>query len=181
MSGGSGDVPHVIEPAGELHARFSSEDATATPWADVRRGLDEADLAWLTTVRPDGHPHVTPLIFVWLDAAVYFTTGPSERKAKNLTSSPHCILTTGCNALDRGLDVVIEGEATVVSDPARSRQVARGFAAKYLPREGAKVFHAGLREDTFIVDGKTLLYEVKPTAVFGFGKGEEFSQTRWRF
>lgn len=179
MSGGSEGVPH--EPAGELHPGFSSEDATATPWAEIRRRLDEADLAWLTTVRPDARPHVTPLIFVWLDDAVYFTTGRSERKAKNLASSSHCILTTGCNALDEGLDVVIEGEATLVSDPARSRQVARGLAAKYLPREGAKVFHTSLREDTFIVDGKTLLYEVRPTSIFGFGKGEEFSQTRWRF
>jgi nitroimidazol reductase NimA-like FMN-containing flavoprotein (pyridoxamine 5'-phosphate oxidase superfamily) len=174
-------VPHGTEPSGEIHPGFSSEDATATPWAEVRRVMDEADLAWLTTVRPDGRPHATPLIFVWLDDAVYFTTGPSERKAKNLMGSPHCILTTGCNALDQGLDLVIEGEATIVSDPARSQQVARAFAARYLPREGAKVFHAGLREDTFIVDGKTLLYRVKPTTVFGFGKGEEFSQTRWRF
>jgi len=26
-----------------------------------------------------------------------------------------------------------------------------------------------------------LLYEVAPTKTFGFGKGDSFSQTRWRF
>jgi nitroimidazol reductase NimA-like FMN-containing flavoprotein (pyridoxamine 5'-phosphate oxidase superfamily) len=168
------------EPEAELHPGFSADDATATPWAEARRHIDAADLAWLTTVRPDGRPHVTPLIFVWVDGAVYFTTGPDERKAKNLAGNPHCIVTTGCNVLDDGLDVVVEGEATLVDDTTRFQHVADVFAAKYLPREGASVFHADLRGGTFIIDGKVLLYEVRPTTVFGFGKGE-FSQTRWRF
>ena len=169
------------EPVGELHTGFSVSDATATPWAEARSRLEDADLAWLTTVRQDGRPHTTPLIFVWLDDFAYFTTGPSERKAKNLASSSHCIITTGCNVIDEGLDVVVEGEAVLVSDPARLKQVAESFAAKYLPRDGAKVFHSDLRDGTFIAeDGTNLLYEVRPTAVFGFGKGA-FSQTRWRF
>ncbi|MGH9173477.1 MAG: hypothetical protein ACRD1H_03920 [Vicinamibacterales bacterium] len=29
--------------------------------------------------------------------------------------------------------------------------------------------------------GRALLYEVTPTTAFGFGNGESFSQTRWRF
>lgn len=182
MSSGSGGVSHDgNQHTGELHQGFSSDDATATPWAEARRRLEEADLAWLSTVRPDGRPHVTPLIFVWVDDAAYFSTGPDERKAKNLASSPPCILTTGCNVLDEGLDVVVEGDAVSVSDPARLQQVAEAFAAKYLPREGAKVFHAGLRDGSFLTDGTTMLYEVRPATVFGFGKGGEFSQTRWRF
>lgn len=169
------------EHVGELHTGFSAEDATVTPWAEAAGRLEEADLAWLTTVRPDGRPHVTPVIFVWFDDAAYFTTGPSERKAANLAESAHCVLTTGCNALDTGLDVVIEGEAAVVSDPRRLQQVADVYASKYLPRESAKVFHAGLRDGTFLTEaGDNLLFEVLPTAVFGFGKGA-FSQTRWRF
>jgi len=182
MSGGSEGVPHDgKEHMGELHEGFSSDDATATPWAEARRHLEDADLAWLTTVRPDGRPHVTPVIFAWVGDAVYFTTGRSERKAKNLASNPHCVITTGCNSLEDGLDVVVEGEATLINDPTRLRLVADGFAAKYLPREAAKDFHAGLRDGVFIAEGgTTLLYEVRPTTVFGFGKGE-FSQTRWRF
>lgn len=182
MSGGSEGVLHDgKEPAGELHSGFSSDDATATPWGEARRRLEEADLAWLTTVRPDGRPHVTPLIFVWLDDAGYFSTGPTERKARNLASGSHCILTTGCNVLDEGLDVVVEGEAVSIGDPALLAHVADAFAAKYLPRVGAKVFHAGFRDGTFLTDGTTLLYALRPTTVFGFGKGGEFSQTRWRF
>ena len=29
--------------------------------------------------------------------------------------------------------------------------------------------------------GEALVFEVRPTLAFGFGKGEQFSQTRWRF
>jgi len=37
---------------------------------------------------------------------LYFCTGPHERKARNLGQNPHCVLTTGCNTLKEGLDVV---------------------------------------------------------------------------
>lgn len=124
---------------------------------------------------------MTPVAFLWLDGAAFFITGPEERKAKNLERNTHCILTTGSNEMGEGLDVVVEGDAMSVTDPVRRRMVADAFAAKYLPREGAKVFHSDLRNGTFIADdGGNLLYEVAPSTVFGFGKGE-FSQTRWRF
>ena len=44
------------EPVGELHAGFSAEGATPMPWAEASRRLEDADIAWLTTVRPDGRP-----------------------------------------------------------------------------------------------------------------------------
>jgi hypothetical protein len=59
-----------------------------------------------------------PLIAVWLDGALHFCTGPSERKAKNLVHNAHCILTTGCNARDEGLDVAVEGNAANRVDDA---------------------------------------------------------------
>ncbi|MFB7546034.1 DUF6191 domain-containing protein [Streptomyces sp. NPDC056154] len=37
----------------------------------------------MSTVRPDGRPHVTPLIGVWSQSALYFSTGASERKGLN--------------------------------------------------------------------------------------------------
>ena len=69
---------------------------------------------WLSTVRPDGHPHLRPLIAAWLDEALYFSTGADERKYKNLAGNPRVLLTTGCN-LRKGMDVVVEGEAVRVS------------------------------------------------------------------
>jgi hypothetical protein len=48
-----------------------------------------------STVRPDGRPHVTPLIAVWHAGALWFATGPEERKARNLAENPSCVLTPG--------------------------------------------------------------------------------------
>lgn len=166
------------EPVAELDARFSSDEATATGWAEARRRLAEAELYWLSTVRPDGRPHVTPLISVWLDHALYFCTGATERKAKNLAQNPHCILTTGCNALNEGLDVVVEGDALRVSHDAKLRRIAEAYESKYgsdwrfTVRDGA--FH---QEG---VGGEAVVYEVAPSTAFGFAKGA-YAQTRWRF
>ena len=102
------------EPVTTLSA-FSSDNAVPTGWEQGRTDLQDAEVYWLSTVRPDGRPHVTPLLGIWLDRALYFCTGSNERKAKNLAQNPHCILTTGCNRLD-GLDIVVEGDVAKVSD-----------------------------------------------------------------
>ena len=135
---------------------------------------------WLTTVRPDGRAHVTPLIGVWSEGGLYFCTGPTERKARNLSHNANCILTTGRNDLDDGLDVVAEGEAALVTDDAELDNIPRAFEVKYgsrLTAPGGTWF--GLGEE--IRTRGAILYRVAPSAVFGFGKGLNCSQTRWRF
>src|SRR3954454_10587845 len=112
------------EPVAELEPQFSSSGAIPTPWAEANSQLDQAEVFWLTTVRPDGRPHVTPLLAVWLDEALYFCTGASERKAQNLAQNAHCVLTTGCNTLHEGLDLVVEGAAVQVRDTARLQRLA---------------------------------------------------------
>jgi len=77
------------EPTAELDSQFSSDEATPIPWAEGRERLEGAEVYWISTVRPDGRPHVTPLLSVWLDGALYFCTGSDERKAKNLVCNPH--------------------------------------------------------------------------------------------
>ena len=165
------------DPMAELEPQFSSADASATPWAEAQRLLEEAEVYWLTTVRPDARPHVTPLLAIWLDGAFYFSTGASERKAKNLARNAHCVLTTGCNALNEGLDLVVEGDAATVRDEATLQRIADMYAAKYGPD-----WHFTVRDGAFHGGGGNiaLVYEVTPTMAFGFGKGT-FSQTRWRF
>ena len=63
-----------------LDARFSDEDAAATPWEEGRDRLARAPIYWLTTVRKDGRPHMTPLIGVWLDDAMHVCTGVDEQQ-----------------------------------------------------------------------------------------------------
>ena len=144
-----------------------------------RSDLQDAALYWLTTVRPEGRPHVVPLLGVWFDGALYFCTGPSERKAKNLALNAHCVLTTGCNGLD-GLDIVVEGDAVTVSDSTERASVADTYESKYGTQFTApEGTWFGLGDA--IRRGDVVLYRVAPSTVFGFGKGTPFSQTRWSF
>jgi len=168
------------EPVTDLNPHFSSEGAVATPWSRGRQELRNAELYWLSTVRPDGRPHVTRLLGAWLDGAMHFCTGESERKAKNLVLNQQCILTTGRNTLEDGIDLVVEGAAERVTGGPELGLVADAFEAKY----GARVTAPdgtwfGLGDA--MRAGSALVYRVIPATVFGFGKGNEFSQTRWRF
>ena len=168
----------TTEPTTELDSRFSSPEATPTAWADAVDLLEKAEIYWLSTVRPDGRPHVTPLIAVWLDDALYVTTAPDERKAKNLAQNAHCIVTTGCNTMSNGLDLAIEGDAVRVTDNATLQRVANIFASKY----GTEVWNFTVRNGAFHHEaGEALVFVIESTTAFGFGKGETFSQTRWRF
>jgi pyridoxamine 5'-phosphate oxidase-like protein len=164
-------------PIGEVDSRFSSEGAEPTPWYVAREQLETAEIYWLTTVRRDGRPHVTPVGGVWDDDALVFCTGPDEQKARNIESNQHCAVTTGRNAIGEGLDVVVEGEAVRVTDDARLQRLADAWLAKY-----GDDWRFEVRDGMFHHDaGQALVFEVAATAVFGFAKGEQSSQTRWRF
>src|SRR5579863_5521722 len=103
------------DPVTTVDERFSDRGATPTPWTDTRAVLESSELFWVTTVRADGRPHVTPLVAVWSDDALYFCAGSDEQKAVNLRSNDHVVLTTGRNSWDQGLDVVVEGRGTRVT------------------------------------------------------------------
>jgi general stress protein 26 len=166
------------EPVTELSA-FSSDDAIPTKWEHGRRELRDAEVYWLSTVRPDGRPHVTPLLGIWLDGALYFCTGREERKAKNVARNPRCVLTTGSNKL-HGLDIVVEGQAATVSEPAELRRVADTFESKYGAHFTAPEGNwFGLGDS--IRQNHVLVLRVAPLTAFGFGKGTPSSQTRWSF
>ena len=76
-------------------------------------------------------PHLTPLVAVWLDGALYFCTGAGEQKAVNLRGNPHVLLLTGCHRWDEGLDVVAEGDAVQVTDEALLTRLAQAWAGKW--------------------------------------------------
>jgi nitroimidazol reductase NimA-like FMN-containing flavoprotein (pyridoxamine 5'-phosphate oxidase superfamily) len=165
-------------PDTKLDTRFSDPDAVATGWEETRRALEQADLFWISTVRADGRPHVTPLVAVWLEDAIHFATGPLEQKALNLRSNRHVTLTTGCNEWEGGLDVVVEGEAVPVTDEHVLERLAEAWAKKWDGRWRYEV-----HENVFRHEGGTdavLVFSVTPAKVLAFAKGT-FGQTRHRF
>jgi general stress protein 26 len=164
-------------PATKLDPRFSDPHAVPTPWHDTQRVLETAQLFWVSTVRADGRPHVTPLVAVWLDGAIHFCTGAAEQKAVNLQHNRHVTLITGCNQWDKGIDVVVEGEAVRVTDDAELDRLAKAWATKwdgqwkYQVRDGAFHDEEG---------GTAFVFSVEPAQIFAFAKGT-FGQTRYRF
>src|SRR5947209_4847691 len=115
----------VMDPSRtSMDPRFSDPIAVPVGWEETRGLLESAELFWLSTVRTDGRPHVTPLVAVWLDEAIHFSTGAAEQKAINLHANPHVVLITGCNTWDRGADIVVEGNAVRVTRHSRPERLA---------------------------------------------------------
>ena len=166
------------EPVTELDPPFSGPDATPTPWSEVREILESAETFWVTTVRSDGRPHVTPLVAVWLDDRIYFCTGPDEQKAVNLRGNRNVILTTGCNTWDRGTDVVVEGTAARVTDNATLERLAAAWATKWDGSWQFDVIDGAFHHDGG--NGEAIVFEVTPAKVLSFAKGSG-AATRHRF
>jgi nitroimidazol reductase NimA-like FMN-containing flavoprotein (pyridoxamine 5'-phosphate oxidase superfamily) len=166
------------DPIVELDEPYSSDGAIPTPWSAASAALDEAEVYWLSTVRPDGRPHVTPVAAVWADGSIYFSTGPEERKTRNLRGNARTVITTGCNGFRSGLDVVIEGTAVRVGDESTLERLADSFATKYEGHFGFTV-----RDGSFFHDqgGVADVYEVAPAKVFAYGRGATYTATRYRF
>jgi PPOX class probable F420-dependent enzyme len=107
-----------------------SLDPAALPDA-VAAFVAERHLATLTTLRPDGTPHVVPVGFTW-DAAerlVRIITFAPSRKVRNLCATP------GARAVvcqvDGGRWLTFEGPATVTDDPGRVAEAVRRYAERY--------------------------------------------------
>lgn len=163
----------------QLDRRFSGPGAEATPWQETEQVLETAQLFWITTVRRDGRPHVTPLVAVWHDSALHFGTGPGEQKAVNLEANAKVALTTGCNGWEGGLDVVVEGEAERVMDPARLAELATAWKEKWDGQWQFEPVAEGFLHDGG-EEGIVHVFAVRPAKVLAFGKSP-FSHTRHIF
>jgi len=161
-------------PITTLDTRYSDDGAEAIPWPNALALLEQAELFWVSSVRADGRPHVTPVVAVWTDGALYFSSGPEEQKSRNLAANPSCAVTTGCNTWNEGVDIVLHGEVEIVRDLSHLQRVADAFFGKY----GSDWAFEVLDDGTF--RGPSLVYRLNPTQALGFGKGP-FSHTRWDF
>jgi hypothetical protein len=86
------------------------------------------------------------------------------------------ILSTGCNEWDRGLDVVVEGDAVQVTDDGTLQRLADEWRTKW---DGSWQFEA--RDGAFHHEaGAALVFAVAPTKVLAFAKGT-FTHTSHRF
>jgi nitroimidazol reductase NimA-like FMN-containing flavoprotein (pyridoxamine 5'-phosphate oxidase superfamily) len=169
----------MLTPVSKLDQRYSDPAAVAAGWEETLGVLEAAELFWISTVRGDGRPHVTPVVAVWAEDAVCFCTGDEEQKGVNLRSNPHVVLTTGRNGWDHGLDVVVEGDAIQVTDDSTLKRIAAAFTTKW---DGRWQFE--VREGSFHHShgGAAMVFAVTPAKVFAHAKGDHrFGATTHKF
>ena len=107
-----------------------SLDPAALPH-DVVAFATERHLATLTTLRPDGTPHVVPVGFTWDEdeLLVRIITFAPSRKVRNLRARPDSRAVV-CQ-VDGRRWLSFEGPATVTDDPGRVAEAVRRYAGRY--------------------------------------------------
>jgi len=106
-----------------------AHDPRALPDA-VSAFLAERHLATLTTLRPDGTPHVVAVGFTWDPEAglVRVITNGSSRKAAHVRAgSPRAVVAQ----VDGRRWLSMEGVPTVSDEPARVAEAVRRYALRY--------------------------------------------------
>jgi hypothetical protein len=114
-------------PPVDWRAVVTKLDAGSAPAPDAHN----ARTTWLTTLNEDGSPHVTAVGALWLDGAFWFQTGAGTRKSRNVARDPRCSIAVSI----RDADVVVEGDATRVTDPATVARIAKAWADSGWPAE----------------------------------------------
>ena len=154
--------PIATRPKMEGYGVPASRDGIL-PWSWALERLSRSHNYWLTTVRPDGAPHVMPVWGVWLDGAWYFSTSATSRKSRNLEHNAKCVVCSE-NAAEA---VIVEGTAKRLNDDAIPPQAFTDYMAKYGweldPKRGP-------------------VWEVRPHTVFAMPE-KQFPQavTKWAF
>jgi general stress protein 26 len=138
------------------------------PWSWAAQRLSSAQNYWVSSVWPDGRPHLTPVWGMWDGTVLWFTCSVGSRKARNLRAEPRCCVSTE-GAMD---PVVIEGHARFSADEATIRRVLGLMNDKY---------HTDI-EPSFLDPARNATIGVRPEKVIGM-RHDDFtgSPTRWVF
>ena len=97
---------------------------------DVQAFLAERHLATLTTLRPDGTPHVVAVGFTWdaeAQLARVITNGTSRKAAHVRAGSARAVVAQ----VDGPRWLALEGVPVVSDDPDRVAEAVRRYAVRY--------------------------------------------------
>lgn len=96
----------------------------------------ERRLCTVTTLRPDGTPHVVPMgVAIEFEAdRAWAITQATSRKARNILATPGARIAVCC--LDGARWSTVEGTAEISDEPAVVAEAEQRYAARYkVPRE----------------------------------------------
>lgn len=98
--------------------------------AAIDDGVDDRDQVWLSSIRPDGSPHLVAAWFAWDGDAIVVLTKPDSQKVRNLRRDPRVMI--GLGSFGDGADIeLIEALAEVAPGPAEPATLPDAFARKY--------------------------------------------------
>ena len=107
------------------------------PWSWAEERIAGGERYWLTTVAPDGAPHVMPVWAVWLDARLWLSTGGRSRKARNLRGERRCavhvdgdVVREPAGVARRDLDAAGGDRHPLRKDPVLVQAQADGMPAR---------------------------------------------------
>ena len=151
------------------------------PWSRAEKQLESASgpavTHFLSTVRPDGRPHVAGIGAIWVDGKFYFVSGARTRKSRNLAENAACAIAVKL----ADIDLVIEGYATKVTDQSTLERLAERYNAEGWPA----VVEGGAFTAPYSAPSAGPapwdLYEFAPTTAFGVATAEPHGATRWQF
>lgn len=151
----------------------------AMPWSRPRDLLAAGPNSplFLGTATTQGTPHAARVGAIWFDGDLYFTSNPDTRKSRNLAENPACTFSVSLE----GIDVVLEGEATRVSDQATLARVAAHYREIGWPAEVEADALTAPFSAPSAGPPPWYLYRFTYHTVFGVATEEPFAATRWRF
>jgi hypothetical protein len=152
------------------------------PWSRPLEHLQQdtatPDITWfLGTVRPDGRPHAAGIGGLWLDDALYFTSSPNARKAKDFTANPAATLSVRLPTID----LVFEGRVERVTDPATLETVAARFRDGGWPADVAGDALTAPFSAPSAGPPPWNVYRLAYDVVFGVATAEPYGATKWSF
>jgi hypothetical protein len=167
------------------------DESGTTSWEVARERLANPEhqrTSWLATTRPDGRPHLMPVIASWIDGAIHIVAGEGTRKARNLAADGRCVIATSSTTLP-SIDIVVEGRADPLTEDDAVRHIAEVLSASGWPLEakGDRVY--GPNAPTAGQPPYTI-YRIVPSKVFGlpgmhgmdeFDPSDLPRPTRWDF
>jgi PPOX class probable F420-dependent enzyme len=102
---------------------------TSLATARILRFLEQEPVVWLSTVRPEGDPHLVPIWFWWDGEALLVFSKPNAQKVRNLRANPSVMLALGDAEDD--FDVgMFQGRAELLDRPTE-KVLPMAHLAKY--------------------------------------------------
>jgi hypothetical protein len=121
------DSPKISRP--KFPKGYVDNPASYLTWDWVAEQLTDSKHYWLSSVRPNGKPHVVPRWGVLINNKFYYDGSPETRHARNILGNPN--VTLHLESDEKA--IILEGTSRPADkpDPEFAKQLAKAISAKY--------------------------------------------------